>query len=751
MSTSEDSTLTTAVSGLSTNPGVSPSSVSADPVKSPGGPFGDVVGVLHWTLTGGVTGANDVMLSLLGYTRDDLQAGRINWFDSTPQEWRAADADGMVQVRETGRHAPFEKEFFHKDGHRVRVLIGSTLRDVSRGEGISFIIDVSHARAFDPDAGPTPEERVAGVLESINDAFVALDGDWRVVYMNREAERLVKRHRNEFLGRVYWDAWPATQNTIIEQEYRRVAETGEPAQFECPYDGNLRLWLEVRVFRREGGGINAFFRDLTELRTIQEEQVSLRRARELSENSRRASERYLRFIADAAPMLIGYIDADEVYRFASAQYERWMNRPLAEIVNRSVRDVLGEVAYEKAEPYVTRALQGESVSYEAEMVYFGGARFVHVQLAPDIAENGRVRGFVGLVSDVSERKRVEQERATAQTALRHSETEVRNLVAHARCLLWQGRVSLGKESGPEANEMPLMWDVDVADKNAAQAFFALDLAPDQTYNNAWYWARLPEDRERTNRVSRAAILGGQSEYVTEFGARDRKGELRWFSERVSIEPLPREAWRLVGVCVETTERRQAELALREAQAAKTEVEQRVAQQQQRFVREMLYSVTEGRLRLCNTTDDLPPTLPDCDPTPVLLAPGRARVLKEVRNRVEAAARVAGLATERLQDLATAATEAATNAIKHAQTGEAWACVDAQAGTVQVWIQDRGHGIAPDSLHRATLERGFSSAGTLGHGFWLMLKTCDRVYLLSGADGTTVVLEQDREAANPLWM
>ena len=60
------------------------------------------------------------------------------------------------------------------------------------------------------------------------------------------------------------------------------------------------------------------------------------------------------------------------------------------------------------------------------------------------------------------------------------------------------------------------------------------------------------------------------------------------------------------------------------------------------------------------------------------------------------------------------------------------------------MQDRGAGIDLAKLPRATLERGFTTAGSLGHGFWLMLQTCDRLWLLTGPEGTTVVLEQDRE-------
>lgn len=81
-------------------------------------------------------------------------------------------------------------------------------------------------------------------------------------------------------------------------------------------------------------------------------------------------------------------------------------------------------------------------------------------------------------------------------------------------------------------------------------------------------------------------------------------------------------------------------------------------------------------------------------------------------------------------------------------GEAYAN---ERGTVQVWVTDHGRGIDMEHLPRATLERGYTTAGTLGHGFWLMLNTVDRVWLLTGPSGTTVVLEQDCDAPPSAWL
>jgi sensor histidine kinase regulating citrate/malate metabolism len=67
------------------------------------------------------------------------------------------------------------------------------------------------------------------------------------------------------------------------------------------------------------------------------------------------------------------------------------------------------------------------------------------------------------------------------------------------------------------------------------------------------------------------------------------------------------------------------------------------------------------------------------------------------------------------------------------------------------VTDQGPGIPLEDLPRATLKKGFTTAGTMGHGMKIVLQTVDRVFLLTGAGGTTVVLEQGRVAPPPAWL
>lgn len=173
----------------------------------------------------------------------------------------------------------------------------------------------------------------------------------------------------------------------------------------------------------------------------------------------------------------------------------------------------------------------------------------------------------------------------------------------------------------------------------------------------------------------------------------------------------------------------------------------MAQLQFGFLRDVLHSVTEGRLTLCQSEDEFPEPL-SVTVGHVSLAPHGA--IRDLRDCAQAAAAQAGLPDLRWQDLVTAASEAAMNAVVHGSNGEGHVYLD-PSGAVQVWVRDRGRGIAIENISRATLERGYTTAGTMGHGFWLILETVDRVFLNTGPSGTTIVIEQARTRPQPPWL
>ena len=87
--------------------------------------------------------ANDAFLDLIGYSRDDLEAGRLSYQSITPPEYARGDAAAVAQLRRTGVVPALEKEYVHRDGHRVPVLIGGAVIDPDPLRWVTFIVDLT--------------------------------------------------------------------------------------------------------------------------------------------------------------------------------------------------------------------------------------------------------------------------------------------------------------------------------------------------------------------------------------------------------------------------------------------------------------------------------------------------------------------------------------------------------------------------------------------------------------------------------
>ena len=141
------------------------------------------------------------------------------------------------------------------------------------GSGISGVYEYIFTPVLGPDgavefiAGTTrdvtdrqrAEERSTSILESITDAFFALDREWRFTYLNRQAQRVLDRKADDMLGKVLWDVYPALAGSEFEKVYRRVAAGRESESFNAYYPDHDR-WYEVHAYPGPDG-ISVYFRD----------------------------------------------------------------------------------------------------------------------------------------------------------------------------------------------------------------------------------------------------------------------------------------------------------------------------------------------------------------------------------------------------------------------------------------------------------------------------------------------------------
>jgi PAS domain S-box-containing protein len=137
----------------------------------------NIIGVMIWDFQGRIIEANQAILDMLGYGREELIASRIGWVEQTPVEWAPADQDALAQVSATGSCRSYEKEYFRKDGTRVPILIASALFEWKRDEGITFVIDLTDRKRA--------EEKLRGSEQRLLDAQIELAHANRVTTMGQ--------------------------------------------------------------------------------------------------------------------------------------------------------------------------------------------------------------------------------------------------------------------------------------------------------------------------------------------------------------------------------------------------------------------------------------------------------------------------------------------------------------------------------------------------------------------------------------
>jgi PAS domain S-box-containing protein len=199
-------------------------------------------GVLITSADGRTLGANARACELLGRTELELiELGRDGIVDRRDRRWsealetraREGAFRGVFRLRRSdGSTFPAEvttATFLDGDSPRAYV----SFRDVSTAE----------AEAARVEATTRTAAEVIDSLESISDMYIGVDADWRMTYINAQAEARLGVSRDEVVGEDIWARFPALLGTDFERTYRQVACTGRTATLEARYD-EADLWCD---------------------------------------------------------------------------------------------------------------------------------------------------------------------------------------------------------------------------------------------------------------------------------------------------------------------------------------------------------------------------------------------------------------------------------------------------------------------------------------------------------------------------
>jgi PAS domain S-box-containing protein len=275
------------------------------------------IGTFDWDLVTGVLDWDERLVALFGY--DDATFERsIEGFTARLHPDDRAEVTAALQTA-IDRCGDFSALY------RI-CLPGGVIRWISaQGRALSDVDGVATRLlgvAYDVTDQRGDALGVAEVLEAMPAGFYSLSPDWRFTHVNAEAERLLGRRREDLLGEVIWDAFPAAVSSLFEESYRRAVRTREPVSFEAHYPAPLDGWYELRAWPT-ADGLSVYFLEVTERVRAQEE-------------VRRSAERTLT-VARISTELAGSMDAD----VATGQVPRMVVPALADACIVSVLDEHG--------------------------------------------------------------------------------------------------------------------------------------------------------------------------------------------------------------------------------------------------------------------------------------------------------------------------------------------------------------------------------------------------------------------------
>jgi PAS domain S-box-containing protein len=174
-----------------------------------------------------------------------------------------------------GRPVQFETYFAAKDRWFETHVYPSE-------SGLSIYFRTITERKQAEEALREANRRSETILESIGDHFFAMDGDWRITYMNQRllastgsalSEEL---SLDDLLGKNYWEVFPETVGTEIDREFHRAVRDQEIVGFEAvsPLSGR---WFDICAYPTDNG-LSVYSRDITDRKKAEQRLVEAREA-----------------------------------------------------------------------------------------------------------------------------------------------------------------------------------------------------------------------------------------------------------------------------------------------------------------------------------------------------------------------------------------------------------------------------------------------------------------------------------------
>jgi PAS domain S-box-containing protein len=197
-----------------------------------------------------------------------------------PAYYTAGLFEDYCRVVETGE--PLIKEdLIYSDVFKGRTLTRAyDVRANKLGDGfVAAWRDVTERKQAEFEL-QAANRQITTIWESMSEAYITLDCEWRIAYANSAAIQVVRQlsglEPEDFLGRVHWEVFPWSVGQRIEQEYRRAMAEQVAVHFDMLYEPS-GSWFEIHAYP-SSVGLGIYFRDIGDrIRNEQDRNEAIRK------------------------------------------------------------------------------------------------------------------------------------------------------------------------------------------------------------------------------------------------------------------------------------------------------------------------------------------------------------------------------------------------------------------------------------------------------------------------------------------
>ncbi|MCD2519113.1 EAL domain-containing protein [Massilia sp. G4R7] len=215
--------------------------------------------------SGAILRVNAAAHALLGFRPEEL-AGRHYEILLDPQQHGEARNMRLSLQRESPDRSDLQLRVRRKDGRVISMSVAARWSEAHRRFFVTARDVTSQLQAR--EALRRSESALGGMLESIGDAFFAVDAEWRLTYANTRAAAFVGVAPGTTIGSPLLEAVPDLRHSSFLQRYRQVMETRVAATFEAFWEPR-QVWVEARVYPA-GDGISVYFHEITARRAAEQ-------------------------------------------------------------------------------------------------------------------------------------------------------------------------------------------------------------------------------------------------------------------------------------------------------------------------------------------------------------------------------------------------------------------------------------------------------------------------------------------------